>query len=133
MTETESDMTSRDGITRRKGHGWISELVERWHRGPGEPGGRTYLVIYASNGHVRIDINEPCTSLVREVRLEPTEIRPAAEWTAHLKATGQKPTEPRWCVVDGMEIPQERIDREIPEEPEEFCSRECAREVSHEW
>lgn len=133
MTETESYVTSRDRITRRKGRNWISEMVELWHRGPGTPGGRTYLILYVSNGRVRIDVNGAWDSTLRTIDLKPEEIRPRSEWLAHLKATGQTPAEPRWCVIDGMEIPQERIDREVPEEPEEFCSRECAREVSHEW
>lgn len=133
MTETESWTTSPNRIIRRKGRNWISETVERWHDGPGSPGGRTYLILYVSTGRVRIDVGGAWDSTVRKIDLRPDEIRPTAEWAAHLKTTGQKPTESRWCVIDGTEIPQERIDREIPGEPEQFCSTECAIEVRDEW
>lgn len=133
MDSTEIQHDSWNRVARRKGQGYITETVERWHEGPGSRGGRSYLILYCPDGRVRIDVGGVWSGFMHEVRLTPEEIRPAAEWMAHLKATGLKPVEPRWCVIDGVEIPQERIDREIPDEPEEFCSRECAREVSDEW
>lgn len=133
MTGTEIQNDARNRITRRKGQNWISETVERWHSGPGSPGGRTYMALYASNGQVRIDVDGGWGSVWHTIHLSAEEIRPAAEWADHLKLTGQKPTEPRWCVVDGMEIPQERIDREVSGEPEEFCSTDCAVDVRDKW
>lgn len=121
---------------RRKNQDIISESVRRWHHkseGPGEPGGRTYDVLYASDGRILIDVSGCWSSVYHTVWLTADEVRPRAEWLAHLAATGRQPVEPRWCEVDGREIPAERIDREDPQGSELYCSTGCYVESKPSW
>lgn len=123
-------------INRRLRDGMITETVHAWHyreQGPGEPGGRTYDVIYGRSGRVRIDVIECWGSSLHTIFLDANEIRPQQEWRDHLLATGQHPVEPRWCEVDGVEIPADRIAREVPEDPERHCSAECWIEAQPTW
>lgn len=106
----------------------VAETVHRWHRGPGAPGGRTYDVLYVRDGRVRIDVSGAWSSTYHTIWMEPEEVRPHEEWLAHLRKTGREPTEPRWCAMDGREIPAERIERETPDEPELYCSADCYRD-----
>ena len=116
-------------ILRRLKDGLISETVHRWHGGPGLPGGRTYDVLYAPDGRVRIDVSGPWSSLYRTVWVAADEVRPEAEWREHLLMTGQQPVVRRWCQVDGVEIPSDSD----PEVDENCCSPECWNELRPSW
>lgn len=119
-------------IKRRLRNSLINETVETWHRpehGPGAPGGRTYDVLYAPSGRVRIDVSDQAGSEYRTLRLEASEIRPQQEWRDHLLATGQKPVLRRWCTVDGAEIPEDSD----PEWDENCCSTECRNDLRPDW
>lgn len=123
-------------IIRRMHQGLVSETVYRMHRegqGPGEPGGRTYDVTYAPDGRVRVDVDGCWSGRYHTVWIAADEVRPAAEWAAHLRATGRKPVEPRWCNACGTEIPADRIAREDPKDPEPFCSTDCYVESLPRW
>lgn len=115
-------------ITRRRRDGLINETVHAWHfreEGPGEPGGRTYDVLYADNDRVRIDISDQSGSAYRTLFLGASQIRPRQEWLDHLRETGQEAVEPRWCTVDGVEIP----DDSDPELDDDCCSAGCRNEL----
>jgi len=119
-------------ITRRRRDGLINETVHAWHfrkEGPGEPGGRTYDVLYADSGRVRIDISDQSGSAYRTLFLGASQILPRQEWLDHLRETGQEATEPRWCMVDGVEIP----DDSDPETDDNCCSPGCRTEMRPDW
>lgn len=124
--------TSSVEIKRRLRDGLINETVHAWHyreQGPGSPGGRTYDVLYAPNGRVRIDVSDQAGSAYRTLWLEASEIRPQQEWRDHLLMTGQTPVIRRWCTVDGVEIPADSS----PEWDENCCSTECRSELRPGW
>lgn len=115
-------------INRRMRDGVLSETVHAWHfrrEGPGEPGGRTYDVIYAPNGKVRIDVSDQGGSSYRTLILGASQVRPRDEWLAWLAETGQTVAEPRWCMVDGAEIDQ----NSNPEFDEDCCSPGCRMDM----
>lgn len=119
-------------INRRLADGVITETVHAWHyreQGPGEPGGRTYGVIYAPNGRVRIDVSDQSGSAYRTLWLAASEVRPQQEWRDHLLTTGQKPVIRRWCTVDGVEIPEDSN----PEWDENCCSIDCRNDLRPNW
>lgn len=115
-------------ITRRLRNGMVGEHVLAWHyrsEGPGDPGGRSYDVLYASDGRIRIDVSGCWGSVFHTVWLKADEVRPQEEWRMHLLATGQRPVVRRWCTVDGMELPS----GSDPEVDENCCSPECRSEL----
>ncbi len=121
-------------ITRRRHHGdgITSETVHSWHfrkEGPGEPGGRTYQMLYADDGRVRIDVTDQAGSTCRAFFLGTSQIRPRQEWLDHLRETRQEVVEPRWCTVDGVEIP----DDSDPEFDDNCCSAECRADLRPDW
>lgn len=121
-------------VTRRRHHGEsiVSETVHAWHyaeEGPGERGGRTYQMLYADDGRVRIDVTDQGGSQVRAFFLTPSQIRPRQEWLDHLKETGQEEYQPRWCTIDGREIDPES-DRELDDN---CCSAECRNDLRPDW
>lgn len=119
-------------ITRRFRSGVVSETVHAWHyreEGPGEPGGRTYEVLYAPTGSVMVDVSGEWGSTLRALFIPASEIRPREEWLAWLAETGQTVTEPRWCTVDGLEIDQDSD----PEFDDDCCSTECRIELLPTW
>jgi hypothetical protein len=95
-------------IRRLRDGGVLGETVESWHcesEGPGEPGGRTYHVLYAPNGRIRVDVSGCWSSTYHTVLIEPEEVRPAEEWREHLLATGQTPGRRAYCQHCGLEKP----------------------------
>jgi hypothetical protein len=126
------EQRSSNEINRRLKDGMITETVHAWHcreQGPGEPGGRTYGVIYGRDGRVRIDVTGGWGSSVRTIFLGASEMRPDQEWWDHLLATGQKPVARRWCTVDGVEIPSDSD----PELDENCCSPDCRNDLRPNW
>lgn len=87
---------------RRKRDGILSESVQRWHGGPGSPGGRWYEILYTEN-RIRIDVGGPWSSVYHTLWLSPEELRPAEEWLAHTGGTAAAPLE--FCGTCGREIP----------------------------
>ena len=119
-------------INRRTKDGLINETVHAWHfrkEGVGEPGGRTYDVLYAPNGRTRIDVSDQSGSMYRTLFLRASEIRPRQEWLDHMRATGQEVREPRWCTVDGVEIPE----GSDPEIDDDCCSAACRMDMRPDW
>lgn len=115
-------------ITRRKRDGLVSETVRAWHyhkEGPGAPGGRTYAVLYTPAGGAMIDVTGCWASTVHTVWVPAAEMRPREEWLTWLAETGRTVAEPRWCMVDGMEIDQDSN----PEFDEDCCSVDCRIEM----
>jgi hypothetical protein len=126
------ELRSSSEVSRRLRDGMITETVHAWHyreQGPGEPGGRTYAVIYGQNGRVRVDVMGDWGSYVRTIFLGASEMRPDQEWRDHLLATGHQPVVRRWCTVDGVEISPDSD----PELDENCCSRECRNDLRPDW
>jgi hypothetical protein len=115
-------------VIRRRRDGILSETVHAWHyrkEGPGDPGGRTYEVLYTRTGAALIDVSGCWASTLHRVWVPAAEMRPREEWLAWLAETGQAVAEPRWCVADGREIDQDSN----PEFDENCCSVECRIEM----
>jgi hypothetical protein len=101
---------------RRLRDGVLSETVESWHHesdGPGEPGGRTYAVLYIPDGRIRIDVSGCWSSTYHTVWLKAEEVRPQEEWREWLLATGQTPPMRAYCWDCGRE--KEGPDHSCPE------------------
>lgn len=126
-----NDDPRNHGTRRREGDGLIVESATRW----GHDGSTTYLVLYLTDGRIRIDLigHGAGESGLRAVWLTAREVRPRSEWLAHLDSLTVRPVEARWCAADGMEIPSDRLERETPEDPELFCSIDCTSASREPW
>lgn len=127
MSEKSSDITRRL-VMRGTAGDIITETVHAWHyrsQGAGEPGGRTYSMLYCPDGRVRIDVSGVWSSFPHTLWVKADEIRPRDEWMTWVAETNQSAVEPRWCMVDGLEIDPDSN----PEFDEDCCSTACRIEM----
>lgn len=113
-------------IIRRVRNGILGETVRAWHHegeGPGGVGGRTYDVLYAPNGRVRIDVSGYWSSTYHTIFLGAGETRPQEEYIDHLLATGQTVKMRAYCSICGLE----------KEGLEYSCPEGCSDNVEHGW
>lgn len=119
-------------VIRRRSGDLVTETVSVWHfraEGPGDPGGRTYSMLYTDDGRTRVDVHDQCGSSYRTLWLGAGDMRPRQEWLDHLRETGRTEYRPRWCTVDGVEIP----DDSDPEFDDNCCSAECRADLRPDW
>lgn len=96
-------------ITRRVRNEILNETIEVRRdesEGPDSLGGRTYDILYAPGGRVRVDlIGGYWSSEVHTLFIERDEIRPREEWIDHLLTTGQTVRARTFCQHCGLEKP----------------------------